>query len=1064
MCCRNEKTDRIFHKVPDAFKCDHYFDRDFWVGKFIYDEPFFLPEGNPRKIWVNVSYPMASPSEIEEGIAKKIEQKLDGMSGIEELTSTSMENTCTVTIKAFEGEDLNELKQEIESAVDQISDFPERAEKPRITKQKTTGMGARVAFVALKGPDEQDLKELKRIADEVKDDLLRFNELSDVTLVGLPNLELVVEISEEQLQRYNLTIDYVSNIIKQSNLDISSGIVKTEAEEIIIRSRQKSIRPTDIGEIIIKASDNGIVRVKDLVTDKTRLQFEDSPFASYVNHKRSVVFEIKKLPEQDLKKIAAFVQGFIEKFNAKHPGYELTTLFSFSEMLDERIALLSRNGMIGLVLVLVVLGFFLSLRLSTWVAFGIPFSMLGMIAIGVLYGMTINMISLFGMILVVGILVDDGIVIAENIYAHFERGKSSYRAALDGTMEVLSSVFTSVLTTIIAFGVLLFIDGDMQMMREMAFAVVACLAFSLIEAFLVLPSHLASKSILSKKKVGWYARIRAGIEAWITRRKDAYERVMRWLMKRYWWNVYVPLAFIFLIIGFLAFGLIQTTFFPHTPFDDFTIQVAFKPGESKEQTIRAIELYEAKAWEVKEELKKETGDELVSYISKEYGRAESLNESGPHTAQIRISLDIEGRTDYSSDDIAQLVREKIGKPTNVEKFYIGGEYRWGKPISYSIIGPSNAEVKKAAKYVSNRLNEMPEIINVTDNSGTGYNEVYIDPKPAAFKLGLTTATILNQVRQSFYGDEAQRLIVGKDEVKLWVRFPESNRKHIQQLEQLRIRTVTNQLIPLSEVANLSMDRGEVAIHHYQMDNEITISADMLNPYGSASELNGIIDKSILTDLKLAYPDIAVKMRGQAERAGKSMASLTSMFMLAIFLIVLTLAINFNSLSQALLIMLVLPVGFASAAFGHFIESFQLSTLSAWGFVALLGVLINDSVVMLDMFNKKVKSGMDVTEAAIEAGKSRFRAIILTSITTVAGIYPLILEKSFQAKFLQPMAISVCYGILFGTIFILFFFPVLIRFFNDMLLPIHQLWHGKKFKSEEIEPVIRKGKRVGEIDF
>ena len=414
----------------------------------------FFPELSPNKIYINVSYPGASPEEIEEGITTRIEESLNGIEGVEEIMSVSSENMSKVTVEVYEGFNIDEVLQDVKSSVDAIYSFPEGAEKPIIQKQKSRGMGGMgnmVGYYALKGPD--DLWLLKGKSDKIEQDLLNDDQISQIQVLGYAPIIISVEIKEEQLLRYNLTFDVVSAAIKRSNIDISGGSIKTQKEEIIIRSNNRHTTSEEIQKIVIFSERNGdIVRLEDIA--KVDLEFSEIPITSYVNGERSISFLIKKTPEEDIKKIASSMEDYIKKFNKENQGYEIITLFQFADMLDQRIETLSKNLMIGLLLVLIILGFFLSFRLSLWVAFGIPFSFIGMISIGIMYGMTINMISLFGMILVVGILVDDGIVIAENIYSHFEKGKSPMKAALDGTMEVVTPVLTSVLTTVFAFSTL----------------------------------------------------------------------------------------------------------------------------------------------------------------------------------------------------------------------------------------------------------------------------------------------------------------------------------------------------------------------------------------------------------------------------------------------------------------------------------------------------------------------------------------------------------------------------------------------------------------------------------
>jgi multidrug efflux pump subunit AcrB len=1023
----------------------------------------FFPETTPKQIYVNTIYPGASPQEMEEGITIKIEQALKGLSGIEEINSNSSENSSSITITAFTNIDLEELKQEVESSVASISSYPVGAEKPIVTKQKMRGMGSMVAFLALKGPD--DLFELKKLADEVEFDLRNLDDVSQLSINGLPSLEIAVEIKETDMYKYNISIDEISNAIKINNIDLSAGTIKTNEEELIIRSNSRENDAEKIKDIVVRTMPDG---QKIILSDvaNVRLQFSETPFKVLDSKKRMVSIIIKKLPEEDMGVISSEIEKYIVKFNNKYAaeGHNLRITFQFADMLKERISLLSVNGAFGLLLVLITLGLFLSLRLSAWVAFGIPFSMLGMIAIGVLYGMTINMISLFGMILVIGILVDDGIVIAENIYTHFQSGKSSYKAALDGTMEVLPSVFTSVLTTVIAFGVLLFIGGEMEMMEEMAFAVVACLLFSLIEAFLILPSHLASKSMLSESKEGWYKNVRNKINGGIDRVTNWYGNILTKIVSTFWGWTYVPLIFIIVIFGLTFSGVIKSTFFPNIPFDKLNLEVAFKPGEREMQTEEFLNDCMESIWEVNQDFIDKTGDTLVTNCFVGVGFTEQLGESGGHAGKIDIMLDMEGKS-VSSNEIADSVRTKIGYRKDIpEKFLIGGENRWGAPIQLSLTSSNNEQLYEVTDKIKKQLESFNELKDVRDNRGVGKREIYITLKDKAKLLGFNHMSLSNQIRQAFYGDEAQRIIIGVDEVKIWVRFPKESRSTLEQLDELKIRSVNGNLYPLRELANYKIERGIVSIKHINGINNVFVYADQIDAKASTTELTQKVREKVVEGLKPLYPDVTFKFKGQAERAEKSGKSLGMMFGLAIILITIVLSLNFNSFYQARIILLVVPVGFASGILGHGLEGIQVSMLSAWGFVALLGILINDAVVLLDTFNRKIKEGWLVKEAVIYAGKARFRPIILTSITTVVGLYPLILEPSFQAQFLKPMAVAIAYGVLFGTFFILFFLPPLICFSNDLKRIRMRIWYGEKFSALEAEPAYRTMQKRAEMDI
>ena len=1020
----------------------------------------FFPEMNPNRVYIAVSYPGASPKEIEEGITTRIEESLNGIQNVKEITSKSSENVSNITVTGEEGINVDEMLQDVKNAVDGISQFPAGAEKPIVYAQTSRGMGGMsnvVGFYSLYGPD--NLWELKKMAEKIERELLSSKEISQIEVLGYPPVIIAVDIRENDLLKYGLNFNFISNVIRMSNIDLSGGSVKTNEEEIIIRSMNRSTDPEIVKEIVIFAKPNGdVIKLKDIADVK--LDFSEVPMKNYVNGKRGVSFIVKKTVDEDLDKIADQMTSYISKFNKKQEKFKMRSLFQFADLLDQRIDTLSNNLVIGLFLVCLVLGLFLSLRLSLWVAFGIPFSFIGMISFGILYGMTINMISLFGMILVVGILVDDGIVIAENIYAHFERGKSPMRAALDGTSEVMNAVFTSVLTTVFAFSTLLFVGGEMEMMEEMAFSVIACLLFSLIEAFLILPSHLASKKILKPND----SKFRKALNNGVKYVRDGYGRVLEKMLRRHRLHVWGPMGFIFVIAVLFNFGWIRWTFFPSIPFDSILVEFTYQPGERENKTENFLWYCDSIVEEYNQELIKRYNDTIITYKSVSVGSTENLGEYGSHVGSVRIS--VKENDHISTIDMSNELRVKFPEDSVrlLEKFTVGGQQRFGKEVSISLQSEESKELETAANWMKDQIGGFPEVKSVLDNSGIGNRELHLELKSKAYLLGLNEMAISNQIRQGFFGQEVQRLIKGRDEIKIWLRYPFSDRNSIADIENTRIKTDLGQEFPLKELADYSIKRGKIKINHIDGKKEIRIDARLVDSELSG-QVNSQIKRDVLPKLLSMFPNVNYQIKGQAERAQDSGERLGIAFLISIILIMMTISLNFKSFYQSRLILMVVPVGVFSALLGHGIVGKPFSTLSVWGVVALVGILVNDAVVMLDQFNKNLAMGMPIKEAVLKAGVSRFRAITLTTITTVAGLYPLILETSFQAQFLIPMAISVAYGVLFGTIILLLYFPPLILYFNDIKRTRKWIWEGGENAPEwkDVEPVLENQKRIQEFD-
>ncbi len=854
--------------------------------------------------------------------------------------------------------------------------------------------------------------------------------ISQVSLSGYPAPEISVEIKEEELLRYNLTFDDLINAIQSNNQDVSGGEIKSDEEELLIRLRSRRTEPEKIGEIIIKGqADGSYIKIRDVAEVKKK--FADTSSESWINGKISVSINVDKLPEEDLDAITEYATKYLKTFNEKNQGVELEITRAYLDILHSRLDLLTRNGLIGLVLVILALSMFLSVRLSLWVSWGIPFSFLAMFILGNFIGITINMTSLFGMILVVGILVDDGIVIAENIYLHFEKGKTPMKAAVDGTMEVYPAVITSVTTTVIAFMPLLFLSGTrMEMMYDVAVVIIVSLVFSLFEAFFVLPAHLSSGHILSRKSLEAKSK---GIKKYFERfivwlRDDIYHYMLEWLLKWRHIVIAIPVALFLITMGLLMGGHIKTTFFPMVDFDSFELNVAFTPGDGEKQTKQFLSRFEKAIWEVNDELTKEMGleENLIERVRTNLGSAFSGQESGAHAANIDVyPIDLEG-LDISGFDIANRVRQKIGPVPEARKYTVAGRNRWGSPISISLMSKNLQELNEAKTYLMSRLTELPALKDINENIALGKQEVRLKLKPKAYFLGLNENTISRQIRQGFYGGQAQRLQEGRDELRVWVRYPKSDRLTLGQMEKMKIKTPMGEY-PLTELADYHLERGPVAITRYNGSREIRIEAETVDPYAPVPEILNQISLEIMPELQAQFSGIRYEYQGQQKSSNEALNKIKMYFLVAFAMIMFVMIIHFKSFNQTIIIIAMIPLSMLGVFWGHGIHGQPLSIISLWGMIALTGVIINDAIVFLAKYDSNLIEGLNVHDAILEAGKLRLRPIILTTLTTTVGLFPIIMEKSVQAQFLIPMAISLAYGVAVGTIFILIFFPVLIMF-------------------------------------
>ena len=997
----------------------------------------FFPEPRIKDIYVEVVNPGTSPIEMEESVTIKIENALKGIAGIEEVNSTTSENYTNIHISSEKGYDIDEVLSDVKNAVDQISSFPENAEKPKVYKRKPIGTAIHLNLYGT-----VSVLELKKAAEIIEDDFLATDFISQINIQGVPEQEIVVNVNEQTLTKYGLTISDISQRIAQENRDISSGSIKTSNEELLIRSEKKSTNPNELQKIVIKSSaSGGIVYLGDIA--EVYLQLAESAASSTFNGMPSIGINVKKLPEEDIIKITEHVKEYIKAFNEQNTNIQLSVQRDPSIMLNQRIDLLVENGAKGLLLVVIVLGIFLNGRLAFWVAVGIPVSFLGMLFIASLLDVTINQISLFGMIMVIGILVDDGIVIAENIYSHAEKGGPPRLAALNGTMQVLPSVFVSVMTTIIAFSSFFFLDGPVgDILVEMGVVVIACLFYSLLEATALLPAHLRDLKHTTNPN-----RFRKFINRNVDYvRKRIYGRFVLFTI-RYRWQLFTfPLGFSFLMLSLIIGGIIPSSFLPNIDSDDLTVAIEMPAGTRESVTNKYLSRVDSAVWVVNKSYQKELNGKDIILAT----RLDIKGQGNAGNLLIKL-LDGPSRNDIESTEISNKIQEIIGDLPETEKFIISGRSYFGKPVSFILISKDLNELNGAKRELELALKQFPELRDVVDNNELGKREIKLQLKEKAYLLGLTSQFIAQQLRQGFFGLETQRLQIGTNETKVWVRLPESDRAYLSQLDNFLIRTANGGEYPLATIADYTIKREFLNIKHYNGAREITVEASLKDPSTPTQELSAQIKNEILPVILQKYPTVRLQKGGQERVFGKLLGSIQILVPVIIIIIYLLLVLSFRSFLQPSIILLMIPLGLLGSLIGHLLHNIDIVIMSYMGMVALAGVIVNDAVVFLDRYNENLKNGLKVGRAIYEAGISRFRPILLTSITTVAGLYPIIFEKSRQAQFLIPMAITVAWGVLIGTLFILILFPSFIMMLNDVRYVIKWVWTGKKPTREEIEP-------------
>jgi multidrug efflux pump subunit AcrB len=1008
----------------------------------------FFPEIQTGIIQIQVAYPGASPQEVEEGVILKIEENLEGIEGIDRITSVSRENIGTVNVEAEYGLDINRLLADVKNAVDRISSFPQGSEKPVIFEQK---FRSRTLSIVLYG--ETDLYNLKIIAENLRDELLATPQISQVVIAGLPNPEIAIEVAEKDLRRYKLTFNEIADAVRSANINISGGKLETAEEEILIRAYGRRYFAKELENIPIRGNRDGtVILLKDVAVVKER--WEDIPDKSYFNGHNSVVLSVDKTADEDILEVANISKQKISQFNTNNQQIKAILLDDRTVSLKQRLNLLKNNGLIGLALVIITLGFFMNLRLSFWVSIGIPFSFAGMFIIASLVGITINAISTFGMIIVVGILVDDGIVVGENIFAHYERGKPAIQSAIDGTLEMIAPVFTSVATTIIVFLPFFFLEGFLgKFIWHMALVVVASLAFSLVEAFIILPSHLAHSKGLHPHKEDPPIRKKFEQVIHFLIRKT-YAPSLRFAIQHKWITLTIPIGFFLITIGLIGGGIIGATPFPYIDGDTLPINVSLVSGSQESDTDSLLSKLEKVSLAVNEEIKheREDGADIILGIRREIGRND-FGEAGSNTGKLTLEL-LDGETrNMDSFLISSRIREKVGVLPEAQNITFGRQGFFGKPVSISLLGNDLNQLNKARDLLISDLENMASLKDITDSNQEGRRELSIRLKPRAYALGLQLSDVAGQVRRGFFGQEVQRIQRGRDEVKVWVRYRPEDRMALGFLDQMRIRTPSGEEFPFSELATYEIDRGLIVINHLDKKREIKVEANLANEKDDLPPILADIQSNILPPILAQVRGVQASFEGQSRSQEKEAKSMQRTFPLALLGMFILVVLVFRSYIQAFLIFSLIPLGIIGAIWGHWIQNVQLSFLSLYGILALAGIIINDSIVFVDQINRNLREGQKIVDAVFNSGIARFRPILLTTFTTAFGLAPIILEGSRQAQFLIPMAVSVAYGLMFGTFILLLVLPAGYLALNKIRFWISG-FSSKQETYESIEPAVK----------
>jgi multidrug efflux pump subunit AcrB len=1007
-------------------------------------------------ISVSVAYPGADAKEIEEGICLRLEDALDGVEGVKDITFTAKEGNGSAIIECTNNADLSKVKDEVESRVDAISTFPEDSEKPVVTEVK---LRSEVLSVAVWGklPEHQ----LKEMAQSVKDRLLSVNGITQVDISGIRDYEISVEIPEENLRKYKLTFDDIAKSIQSSSLNLPLGSITSNFEEIGIRAIGRRYVGKDYGDIpVITKSDGTVIFLGDIANIKDTYD-EDEESIVLFNGEPAVVINIFKTQSEDSIKIAAKVNGLIKKISKElPPTVHLTKFKDFSRLINGRLDMLMRNGIIGLILVIGILWMFLDLRLSFWVAMGIPISIAGGLAIMAMGGSSINMLTMFGLIMVLGLIVDDAIVVGESIYTRRQAGDSAADAAVNGTAEVALPVIAAVLTTIVAFIPLFFVPGVIgKFIRQIPIPVVAALSVSLVEGLFILPVHLSHLPRKEKKPNKIYTKISYSIRSNVMRVLNyfidyIYGPFMDRIFSYRYVVVCIAICVLFIVAGLFSGGIIKYVFMPESDEDFIRAKIEFPPGTPLSFT-RSVSKKIITAWDnvdknyYKKYEKKLTVANLTMVGS---GTGWKAARGQDNVLEVVIEmLPSEDRNLYYVKLVQEWKKEAGAIPGAVStKFDAFHKGPGGYPIEIKLFGSNQQNLTKASWAIVDKLNTINGVYDAQSDYRSGIKEYIIRIKPNAYHLGITLNDIAKHVHGGFNGSDVIRIQRERDDVKVKVRYPGKLKDSIEYLKKLRVKTVFGEEVPFMSIASVEVQEGLKTINRKNHKQVVDVTAEVDDSKANSKEILNMINESFLPDIAAKY-NVTYKFEGETKETNQSMSSLLIGFPLAMFVVYFIIASIFKSYIQPLVIMTVIPFGLIGAIIGHFIFGMAVTIMSIFGMVALSGIVVNDAIVLIEGINLRLESGMSFHEALREGGKRRFRAILLTTLTTFFGLMPIILEKSIQAQVIIPMAISIAFGVLFATVITLIFIPCLLAVLNDIRKYTYYLWFLKMPTCEEVEP-------------
>tara|TARA_Y100000817_G_scaffold304532_1_gene287648 strand:- start:565 stop:3669 length:3105 start_codon:yes stop_codon:yes gene_type:complete len=1000
-----------------------------------------FPEIDLNIINVSAVYPGATPSDVEEAICIKIEERLQGLDGVKKITSNASENVGSVNVEIISGEDPNDLLDRIKAEVDAIDTFPDNVEKPIC--RKIAGANP-VISVAVHG--DLDDNSLNKLTEDIKDEIDGLPEVTLTSIVADLENEIKINIKESSLRKYNLSFQNIARSIREWSLNMPSGSIETEDGEILIRSNSQGYTIADFAKIPLIINPNGSIVYLDDISDITDTFSDKFEMDFQFNGDKANLITVFRVGNQNALDVSAAVKGYVFNKNLELPStVRVTAWDDEARILSGRIETIVRNAQQGLILVIIVLALFLKPKLAFWVSLGIPISFMGGFWLFGPLDLSINMLSLFTFILVLGIVVDDAIVVGENIALFKERGMNSVDAAVKGAMQVATPVFFAVLTTMVTFSPMLAVEGDIGgIWRIFPLVVISVLVWSLIESLTILPAHLAHSSdeepknkillLVSNKWNSMQEKIVSGLY-YVTHR--VYKPILLKAVNKPFSALSFAAGIFVLTIGIMLSGILKFSFFPAVEDDLAIATIEYPSGTPLEVTREGYNKLEEAATVLESQLKEEFSDQsiirnrlstigylpMLTKTSRGPGNLDALFV-GPNMAEVALELAPSENRTISTEEVVRKWRNIMPNLPGVKEISFKSDlFSAGDPINIQLSSKYMDDLISAKDELKTQLVRFPGVFDVSDTYNVGKEEISINLLPAAKSYGVSMLMVASQVRQAFYGLEVQTVQRGRNELKVMLQYPQNDRSSISDLENMMILTPTGSTIPVRQIARLEIGEGLASIERKNRKRSINVTADVDLSITNGNEVIATVMSSIMPKILQKYNSVAYSLEGEQQEQGDNLRSLGKNFLLAMIVVYMLLAIPFKSYFQPLVVMSSIPFGITGAVLGHIFLGLNLSVLSMMGIVALTGVVVNDSLVMVDFINRYRSEGNSIKNAVLEAGPRRFRPIFLTSLTTFVGLIPLILEKSTQAKFMIPMAVSLSFGVLFATAITLLLVPV-----------------------------------------